>query len=152
MGSGTRLLTRSSGTRNGIDGHVLLQQIQVSGRQQGYLDTGSETAGVGHMLGNRNLFTVYLWQSIHIVVTALDAKILCQVDDLYVLRNRVLFQERLALAVTEAEEENIDLVKGHLVGEAQIRLADQSFMDIAYQVSRIAFGISKDNIRLRVVE
>ena len=53
---------------------------------------------------------------------------------------------------TETEEQNIDLVKGHLVGEAQIRLTDESFMDIAYQISRIALGIGKVYLCLRMVE
>ena len=152
MGGSTRLLACSCRTRNGIDSHVLLQQIQVSGRQQGHLNTGSKTAGVSHMLGLGNLLAVNLRQAIHIVVIAFDAEVLGEVDNLHVLWNRMFLEERFALAVTEAEEQNIDLVKGHLVGEAQFRLTDESFMDIAYQISRIALGIGKDYLCLRMVE
>ena len=52
-------------------------------------------------------------------------------------RNDVLLQECLALAVSKAEEYNIHLVKGHLVGKAQIGIANKAFVHIADQIAGI---------------
>ena len=40
MGGSTWLLTRARRTRDGVDGNVVLEQVQVSGRQQSNLDGG----------------------------------------------------------------------------------------------------------------
>jgi len=69
---------------------------------------------------------------------ALNAEILCQVDDLDVLRDGVLLEEGLALAMSETEEYDIHLIKRHLVGKLQIRLANESFVDIADKVACVA--------------
>ena len=63
-------------------------------------------------------------------MVTLDAEVLCQVDNLDVLRNSVLLQEGLALAVAEAEEDDIDLIEWHLVGELQFSLADEAFVHV----------------------
>ena len=81
-----------------------------------------------------NLLLVNLWQAIHIVVVALDAEILSQVDNLHVGRNRVLLQERLALSMSETEEHHIYLVKRHLCSEALLSFPEQTFMHIAEEI------------------
>ena len=63
-------------------------------------------------------------------MVALDTEVLCQVDNLHVGRDVMLFQESLALAMSEAEEYNINLVKRQLAGKLQIRIANQTFVYI----------------------
>ena len=82
------------------------------------------------MLRLHNLFLVDFWQTVHIVVVALDAEILSQIDYLYVLRDGVLLEECLALAMTETEEYHVHLIKWHLVGKLQIGIANQTFVHI----------------------
>ena len=57
-------------------------------------------------------------------------EVLCQVDNLDVGRDGVFLEESLTLAVSEAEEDNVNLVKRHLVGKRQIGIANQSLMDV----------------------
>ena len=76
MGGGTRLLTCTRRTRDGIDGYVLLQQVQMGCWQQGYLNASGKATWVGHMLRLGYLFFINLWQTIDVVVIALDTEIL----------------------------------------------------------------------------
>ena len=94
------------------------------------MDSCGKAAGVSKMLGLLDLFFVDFRQTIDIVVATLDAKVLCQVDNLDILRDGMLFKECLALAMPEAEEYHVHLVKRHLVGEAQLRVSEQSFVDV----------------------
>ena len=48
---GAWLLSCSSRARDGIDSYIVLEQIQIGCRQQGYLYAGGKTAGIGHVLG-----------------------------------------------------------------------------------------------------
>jgi len=64
-------------------------------------------------------------------------EILCQIDNLDVLGDGMFLQELLTLSVSEAEEYNINLIEGHLVGEAHIGLANETFMDVADQVASV---------------
>ena len=63
-------------------------------------------------------------QAVDIVVAPFDAEILSEVDDFHMVWDGMLFQKRLALAMTEAEEHYIYVFKGHLVGEAKVSLAN----------------------------
>ena len=69
---------------------------------------------------------------------ALDAEVLCQVDDLNVGRDGVLLKERLALAMAEAEEYHVDLVERHLVSKLQVGLADEAFVYVRNQIACVA--------------
>ena len=90
------------------------------------------------MLRFLDILPVNLWQAIDIVVVALDAEVLRQVDNLHVLRNGVLLEECLALAMTEAEEYDVDLVERHLVSKLQIGLADEAFVYVGNQIAGVA--------------
>jgi len=79
-----------------------------------------------------------LGQAVDIIVIALDSEVLCQIDDLHVLRDGVLLEESLALAMSEAEEDDVDLVERHFVSKLQIGLANESFVDIANEVASVA--------------
>ena len=70
-------------------------------------------------------------------------EVLCQVDNLHVLRNIVLLQERFALAMTEAEEDNIYLVERHLGGKLQVGLAIQSLVNFSHQVACITLAVGE---------
>ena len=71
----------------------------MGGGQQGHLDAGGETARIGHMLSLCNLLFINLWQTIDIIMIALNTEVLCEVDDLDVPWDGVLLEECLALAM-----------------------------------------------------
>ena len=82
------------------------------------------------MLRLLDLLTIDFGQAIHIVVVALDAKVLCKVNDFHVCRDGVLFDESLAFAVSEAEEQHIDLIERHLGSELQVTIPVESFVHV----------------------
>ena len=104
------------------------------------------------MLGLLDLFLVDLRQTIDIVVATLDAKVLCQVDNLDILRDGMLFKECLALAVSEAEEYHVHLVKRHLVRKLQFCFAYQAFVNVRHQIACVALAIGKHNLCLGMVQ
>ena len=77
-------------------------------------------------------------------------EVLCQVDNLHVLRNIVLLQERFALAMTEAEEDDIHLVERHLGGKLQVGLAIQSLVNLSHQVAGVTLAVGEYNLCLRI--
>ena len=90
------------------------------------------------MLTSLDGIAMSLGQAIYIVVIALDAEILCQVDDLDIGRDLMLLEECLALAMAEAEENNIDLVERHVGRETEIGIANQALVHIRETVASIA--------------
>ena len=54
--------------------------------------------------------------------------------------------------MTETEENNVDLVEGHLVCELQVGVANESLMHVTYQITCIALRIGKNNLCLRMVK
>ena len=138
VGRGTRLLTCTCRSCDGIDRYILFQQVQIGSRQQCHLNTSGEAARISQMLSLGNLFFVDLRQTIDIIMITLDAEVLCQVDDFYVLWDGMLLEEGLTLAVTETEEYDVNLIKRHLVGELQICLTDESFVYVADEIASIA--------------
>ena len=77
---------------------------------------------------------------------------MCQVDDFYVIGDVVEGEESRTLAVTEAEEHHVDLVEGHLVGECQVGVAQQSLVYVGYGVAGIALAVGKNNLCLGMVK
>ena len=59
----------------------------------------------------------------------------------------VLPKELLALAVAEAEEDDIHLVERHFRGEAEVCLAYQSLVNFAHVVAGIRLAVGKNNLR-----
>ena len=139
VGRGPWLLTSACRTCDGIDGYIFFQQIEIGSRQQGHLNASSETAWISDMLGFLDVLLVNLGQTVNIVVIALDSEVLCQVDNLDVSRDGVLFEECLALAMSETEEYDIHLIKRHLVGKLQVCVTNQAFVDIADKVACVTF-------------
>ena len=137
VGGSTGLLACTCRTGNGIDGHIFLEQSHLGSGQQGYLYGCSEAAWVGNMLCLLNGGLVDFGQTIDIIVVALDAEILCQVDNLDACRYAMFFEELFALAVTEAEENDVDLIKGHFVSKLEVGVANESFMYVADQIAGI---------------
>ena len=86
------------------------------------------------------------------IVALNKTRILCEIDDLHMLRYGVFLKELLTLAVSEAEEYHINLIKGHLVGELQIGFTDEAFMYIADEIAGITLRVCKDNLCLRMVQ
>ena len=81
-----------------------------------------------------------------------QSEVLGQVDDPHVGGYLVLFHEPFALAMTEAEEDDIDPFKGHVGRKRQVGLAIQVLMDVTHPVARIALAVGKDDFRLGMVE
>ena len=81
-----------------------------------------------------------------------DAEILCKIDDAHMLRNGMLLEERLTLAVSEAEENDIDFVERHVRRKGHVSLSNQPFMHIAHGVPGIALAIGEHNLRIGMVE
>ena len=168
MRGGSRLLAGTRRSRDGVDADIVLQQVQIGGRQQRQLYGGGEAAGVGHMLCLHDVGFVDFRQAIDPPPTNSpegenrslpsgrfgggQPKVLRQVDDLHMLRNGVLLKEGLALPVAEAEEHHVDLVERHLIRKAQLRIANQSFVHVAHQVPCVALAVGKDNLCLGMVE
>ena len=90
------------------------------------------------MLTSLDGIAMGLGQAIDIVVIALDAEILCQVDDLDIGWDLMFLEECLALAVAEAEEHHIDLVERHVGRETEIGIANQALVHIRETVASIA--------------
>ena len=61
-------------------------------------------------------------------------------------RDGVFLEERLALAVPEAEEEHVDLVERHGGGEPQVALAIEPFVDVGNQIAGVALAIDELNL------
>ena len=146
------LLAGARRAGDGIHADVLGQQSHSGRRQQGQLDGSGKATGVGQMLGLLDGRLVNLRQTVDVVVGALDAEVLGQVDNLHALGNLVLGKELLALAMPKAEKHDVDLVEGHLVGEEQIGVSNQSFVDVADGIPGIRLGVGKDNLRLGVIQ
>ena len=64
----------------------------------------------------------------------------------------VLRQELAALAVAEAEEQDVYLVERHCVGEAQLRVAVKSLVNVCHGVAGVALAVCEYYFRLRMVE
>jgi len=64
----------------------------------------------------------------------------------------VLLQERLALAVTKAEEDDIHLVERHLGGKLQVSLAIQSLVNLSHQVAGITLAVGENDFCLWMVD
>ena len=64
----------------------------------------------------------------------------------------MLLEELLALAVTETEEDYVDILKRHLVGEPQVCIADKAFMDITHQIARVTLRVGKHDLCLGMVQ
>ena len=111
-----------------------------------------EASGVSHMLCLGYSFFVDFGETIYVVIAgSLKSEVLCQVDNLHVFGYGVLLEESLALAVPEAEENNIHLVERHLRSELHVAVAIQSFMHLSHRIASIALAIGEDNLSLGMI-
>ena len=152
MGGGPGLLSGTGAAGDTVDMDIAADNAGLQGRQHGQLDTSGKAAGVSQVLGLADGIAMGLRQSVDVVVRAGDAEVLCQIDNLHVGGDGVLLEEGLALAVAEAEEDHVDLVERHLVGELQVGLAYESLMDVAHGVACVALRIGKDDLCPGMVE
>ena len=152
MGGGTGFLTGTSGTRDGVDCDIFLQQVEVGCGQQSQLDGSGKATGIGYVLSSDNIFFVDFRQSVDVVVIPLDTEVLSQVDNFDFGWDGVLLQKLFALAVAEAEEDYVNILEWHLVSKPQVCVADEAFMHIAYRITCITLAIGEDNLSLGVVQ
>lgn len=144
MGGGRGFDSCSRGTRDGVDADVALQQSGIGQRQQAELDAGGEAAGIGHVLRTENGGAVELWQTVNIVVAFCgQTEVLREVDDANVGRNIVVGQELGALAMTETEIDDINVLKREFVGEAHIGFSIKPFMHVGDEIASVALAVDE---------
>ena len=68
VGSGTRLLSGTRRTRNGIHGNVVVEQAELGSGQQTQLYTCGKASGVSHMLRLGDSVVIDFGQTINVVV------------------------------------------------------------------------------------
>ena len=152
VGGGTRLLSGTRRTRNGVHGNVVVEQAELGSGQQTQLYTCGETTGVCHVLRLGYGVVIDFGQTIYVVVAlTLEAEVLRKVDYLHMGRYLVLLEERLALAMTEAEEHYIDLIKRHFGTELQVGIAIQTLVHVGYKIAGIALAVGKYYLRLGMI-
>ena len=152
VSSGTRLLSGTRRTRYGIHGNVVVEQAELGSGQQTQLYTCGKASGISHVLRLGNSIVIDFGQTINVVVAlALQAEVLRKVDYLHMGRYLVLLEERLALAMAEAEEHYIDLVERHIGTELQVGFAIQTLVHVGYKIAGIALAIGKYYLRLGMI-
>ena len=77
---------------------------------------------------------------------ATNAEILCEVNNLYIVWHGMFLQESFALAVSETEEDDVDLIECILACELQIAIAIQSFVYLTYLIACVRFAVGKYNL------
>lgn len=144
MGGGRGFDSCSRGTRDGVDTDIALQQSGIGQRQQAELDAGGEAAGIGHVLRTENGGAVELWQTVNIVVAFCgQTEVLREVDDANVGRNIVVGQELGALAMTETEIDDINVLKREFVGEAHVGFSIKPFMYVGDEIAGVALAVDE---------
>ena len=121
----------------GIDSDVVDEESGFCQWEETELNAGGEATRVGQMEARGNVSPVYLGQTVDVVVVTLDAEVLRKVNYLDIGRYGVFLEECFALAMAKAEEDDIDLVEGHLRGEPQFGVAHEAFVDIVHFVASI---------------
>ena len=105
------------------------------------------------MLRTLQLESVEFGQSVYVVVViGCQTEVLGKVDDAHVGRNVVFGEELCALAVAEAEVNYVHVLKGKLVGEAQVGFAPQAGVNVGNEVAGVAFAVDENNFYGRMVE
>ena len=144
VGGGTRLLSGTRRTRNGIHGNVVVEQAELGSGQQAQLYTCGKAAWIGNMLRLGYGVVIDFGQTIYVVVAlTLQAEVLRKVDYLHMGWYLVLLEERLALAMTETEEHYIDLVERHVGTERQVGLAIQTLVHVGNEIAGVALAVGK---------
>ena len=153
MCRGTGLHAGTRGTRDGIHADVAVQQPVSSQRQQAQLDSRGEATWVGDVLGLSYLSLVDFRQTIDIIMVGRGKpEVLCQVDDTYILRHGVFLEELCTLAVAHTQEQHIDALQRHAVGELHVGLAKEAFVNICEKCLGIAGAVYESNLSFGVVQ
>ena len=153
MGRRPGLLSRPGAARNGVDRYVFSEQAHPCGGQQAELYARGEAAGVGHAARRGYAGAVELGQSVdEVVALGGEAEVLRQVDYPYVVRHVVLLQEPAALAVAEAEEQDVDIIERHCAGEAQLRVAVKSLVHVCHGVAGVALAVGEHYLGPRMAQ
>ena len=91
-------------------------------------------------------------QTIYVVVAlALEAEVLRKVDYLHMGRYLMLIEERLALAMTETEEHNVNIFEWHIGTERQVGFTIQTLVHVGYKIAGIALAVGKYYLRLGMI-
>ena len=146
----SRLLTCASTACNAVHMDVSINDASLQSGQHSELDASGKAARISEMLAAFYRRAMRFGQSIDEIMLACDTEILRQVDNPDVRRNLMLLKELLALAVSEAKEDDVHLVERHFRGEAEVSLANQSFVDFADGIASVRLAIGKDYLRFRV--
>ena len=150
MGGGSRFNARPGGAGDGLDVDVAREETGLGQRQEGQLDGGRETAGVGHFPRLGDPVAVQLRKSIDIAV-GLVPEILGQVDDLESFRTGMLLPESAALAMGRAQEQDVDALQVDPVRKHERRVAHKTGMMLRHGFAGLALRMDPGDLRLRVV-
>ena len=129
---------------------VAADDASLQRRQHCKLYASGKATGIREMLAAFYCREMRFGQSIDEIMLASNAEVLSQVDNLDTRRNLMLLQELLALAVSEAEEDDIHFVERHFRSEAEFCLANQSLVYFTHRIACIALAIGKDYLNLRM--
>ena len=153
MGGGTRLLSGTRRTRNGVHRNVVVDNSEFGSRQESELYACGKASGISHVLRLGNSIVIDFGQTIDVVVAlALEAEVLRKVDYLHMGRYLVLLEERLALAMTETEEHYIDLIERHIGTELQVGFAIQTLVHVGYKIAGVALAVGKYYLCLGMID
>ena len=116
-----------------------VEQQVLGQRQQTQLYGGGEASGVGDMAAAAHHgLAVELGQAVYEVVALLgQTEVLCEVDDLERLGQRVGLDKPSALAMWSAAEQHINIVERGLRREVHVNLAYKTFVDRGHGVSGV---------------
>ena len=152
VGSGARLLSGTRRTRYGVHGNVVVEQAELGGGQESELYACGKASGISHVLRLGYGVVIDFGQTIYVVVAlALEAEVLRKIDYLHMGRYLVLLEERLALAMTEAEEHNVDIFEWHIRGELQVGIAIQTLVHVGNEIAGVALAVGKYYLRLGMI-
>ena len=144
MCSSLWLDTCTGAAGDGIYRYVTLEQMLLCQRQQTKLNACGKATRVGNVSALACVAAVQLGQAIYeIMVVSLDAVIHGEVYYLQLIGQCIALQELACLAVSGAEEEQVNLLKRHLISEHQLGLAIKACMHVCYAVAGIAVAVYK---------
>ena len=131
------------------DMHGVVQQSCGGKRQQAQLDRRREAAGIGDFGSLLDLVPLPFRKAIDIAF-GLVPVVLGQVNDFQVPGTGMFRPECAASAVPSAEEKHVDVCEVVFAAEYQIRIAEQSAVNMMYGRACVALRVDKSDLDGRV--
>ena len=153
VGGCARFYACACAAGDGINVDVIVEHQVAGQRQQCQLDGSGKAAGVGYVLALADGTAVQLGQSVYErIVIGLQAVIHGEVYHLQALGQGVGLHELAGIAVSGAEEQHVNGIKGQLVSENHIGLTNQSLMYRTQFVAGIARAVHEHNLGIGMTQ